>query len=170
LMVCLLGVVYPIFSELLTGTVITVGPRWYERINGPLLLMLLLLTGVCPLAAWGGVRMKKSVKSMLLFVPLSLLIPLIAWLVVDVRSPFVLAAFWVAGSAVLVMVDVYLNGVIHRWRRGRYKWLSALIQPFGTNRARVGGLLVHLGVVLIGLGIIGIEGLQQDTQVSLMVG
>ena len=59
LLVCLLGVIYPLVSELLTGTQITVGPEWYKRITGPLFLLLLLLTGISPLATWSETDCKR---------------------------------------------------------------------------------------------------------------
>jgi len=170
LMVCLLGVVYPIFSELLTGTVITVGPRWYERIIGTLFLLLLFMMGLCPLAGWGGSKLKKMGKGLIILVSVSLVIPIIAWFAGDIRNAYVLVAFWLAGSTTLMILGDFLRGVTNAWRGGRRKGLSAFLHPIGWNRVRMGGMLVHFGVVLMGVGIIGIEGLQQETQVSLMVG
>ncbi len=49
LLVCFLGVIYPVISELLTGNLVAVGPAWYERILA-LFVLLLFLMGICPLA------------------------------------------------------------------------------------------------------------------------
>ncbi len=46
------GTLFPIISEAVRGVKITVGPSFYERVNIPLALLLLLLTGVGPLIAW----------------------------------------------------------------------------------------------------------------------
>src|SRR5215813_6974109 len=52
LMVVFWGTLFPVFSEALTGNRITVGPVFFNTMNGPLALLLLFLTGVGPLVAW----------------------------------------------------------------------------------------------------------------------
>ncbi|MEP6591817.1 MAG: cytochrome c biogenesis protein CcsA, partial [Gemmatimonadota bacterium] len=46
------GTLFPIISEAVRGTKITVGPPFFNRVNVPLGLFLLFLTGVGPLIAW----------------------------------------------------------------------------------------------------------------------
>lgn len=167
LMVCFLGVVYPIFSDLLTGTQVTVGPAWYESITGPLFLLLLLLMGLCPLAGWSVSRLSKSRRQLLFLAPISLLIPLITWLFGDISDIYALVALWLAGLGGMVIFGDYVNAVGLAGKRTKINLLSALWQPIKKNHRRYGGLLVHLGVVLMSLGVIGLEGLFQETQVTL---
>lgn len=167
LMVCFLGVVYPIFSDLLTGTQVTVGPAWYERITGPLFLLLLSLMGLCPLAAWGLTRLTKLRQGFTILLPLSLLVPLLSWLLGGVNDLYALAALWLAGLAAIVISWEYFNAVRKSLSRPDGKLPGALWSPLIRNHRRYGGLLVHLGIVLMSLGIIGLEGLQQETQLRL---
>src|ERR671914_309783 len=46
------GTLFPILSELVRGSKITVGPPFFNRVNVPIGLLLLALTGVGPLIAW----------------------------------------------------------------------------------------------------------------------
>src|SRR5918995_557935 len=46
------GTLFPILSELVRGSKITVGPPFFNRVNVPLGLLLLGLTGIGPLIAW----------------------------------------------------------------------------------------------------------------------
>ena len=46
------GTLFPILSELIRGSKITVGPPFFNRVNVPLGLLLLSLTGIGPLIAW----------------------------------------------------------------------------------------------------------------------
>ena len=46
------GTVFPILSEWVTGEKITVSMPFFNMVNLPLGLALLILTGVCPLIAW----------------------------------------------------------------------------------------------------------------------
>ncbi|HPX95172.1 MAG TPA: cytochrome c-type biogenesis CcmF C-terminal domain-containing protein [Brevefilum fermentans] len=170
LVICLLGVIYPLLSELLTNTQITVGPAWYKRITGPLFIVLVLLVGVCPLAVWSGtnlLRLKKRVWFVLL---LSVLVPLLTWLLGEVRNGVVLLSLWLVGFSILVMLADYLQQVIAAQRNHGGHIISALWMPVRRNLRRYGGVLVHLGIILMTIGIIGIEGLQQEIQTSLIIG
>jgi cytochrome c-type biogenesis protein CcmF len=169
LAVCFLGMMYPLISELLTDTQVTVGPVWYERITGPLFLVLLLLMGLCPLAGWGGASLVRLKKRLIILIPLSLLGLLAAWLS-GVDSFLALAAIWLVSFTGLVLLGQYIQQVAASLRNKNVPFLKALWRPVRRQVRRYGGLQVHFGIVLIGLGIIGIEGLQQQTQVTLALG
>ncbi len=170
LAVCFLGVIYPIISELLTDTQITVGPAWYQRILGPLLILLLFLVGICPLAAWSGTNLANLKKRLWILLPLSLMVPLAMWVFGGVSHWVVLLSLWLVGFSILVMVMDYVQKVVKLQQRTQQGILSALWAPIRRNHRRYGGVLVHLGFVIMSIGIIGIEGLQQETQVTLALG
>src|ERR1700678_2865539 len=46
------GTVFPVISEAVRGVKITVGPPFFDKVNGPLALGLIFLMGVGPLIAW----------------------------------------------------------------------------------------------------------------------
>src|SRR5690242_15156554 len=46
------GTLFPVLSEWVQGTKVTVGPPFFNRVNVPVALLLLLLTAVGPLLAW----------------------------------------------------------------------------------------------------------------------
>lgn len=169
LTVCFLGVMYPLGSELLTGVQMTVGEAWYERITGPLFFLLLLLMGICPLAMWSIIHFKEIGKRLRILIPLSLIFPLAAWLL-TVRNGFTLAGLWAAGFGVLVLISEYHSGVRRELCRFPGKIFKGLWRPIRRRTRRFGGLIVHLGIVLMSVGIIGIEGLQQEAQVALSLG
>lgn len=181
LAVCFLGVIYPVISELLTDTQITVGPAWYQRILGPLLILQLLLVGLCPLAAWSGtslIRIKQQLKTRqgLLLVFFFLLLPFALWFIVGLgilaqRGGFLtLFSLWLVGFSILSISWDYIQKVIKAYQQKTDSILSALWAPIRRNHRRYGGVLVHLGFVIMSIGIIGIEGLQQETQVTLSLG
>jgi cytochrome c-type biogenesis protein CcmF len=168
LAVCLLGVILPTVSEMLTGATITVGPAWYERITGPLFLLLMLLMGICPLAAWSGMAINKHKNRLLFLFSVSLLIPLLSWLL-GVRNAYALIALWLSGMAGLVILWEFVQSVRKELTQ-KHRFFKALWIPIRKSHRRYGGLIVHLGIVLMSLGIIGLEGLQKETQVTLSVG
>ncbi len=170
LVICLLGVIYPLLSELLTNTQITVGPAWYKRITGPLFIVLVLLVGVCPLAVWSGTNLLRLKKRVWIVLLLSALVPLLTWLLGEVRNIVVLASLWLVGFSTLVMLADYLQQAIAAQRKHGGHIISTLWAPVRRNLRRYGGVLVHLGIILMTIGIIGIEGLQQEVQTNLAIG
>src|SRR5260221_7699602 len=46
------GTIFPVISEAVRGIKITVGPPFFNKVNAPLGLILLFLTGVGPVIAW----------------------------------------------------------------------------------------------------------------------
>jgi cytochrome c-type biogenesis protein CcmF len=169
LAVCFLGVILPSLSGSLMGRQITVGPAWYERITGPLFILLLLLMGVCPIAAWSGTVIKRHRNRLFVAIPLSFIPPLTAF-IFGVRNAIVLTALWLSGAAGLVMVSEYIYDVGVRWRQVPDRFLKALWAPIKHYHRRYGGLIVHLGIILMSIGIMGLEGLQQEIQVTLSPG
>ncbi len=169
LAVCFLGVIIPSFSELLMDVPVTVGAAWYERITGPLFILLVLLMGFCPLAVWGGTALNRLRNRLLVLVPLSLLPPMIAWLS-GIRDAYVLLTLLMTGLAVCVIFADYVGAVRAAQKRVKGNFVKALWTPIREQHRRYGGLIVHLGIVLMSIGIIGLEGLQQETQVSLALG
>jgi cytochrome c-type biogenesis protein CcmF len=170
LAICFLGVVYPVLSEFISGKQITVGPAWYKRITGPLFIVLVFLIGVCPLAFWGGRRLYRLNKYLRVVLPLSILVPIAAWLLWDIHQGLVLLSLGLVGFSILVMLMDYLRQVISNRRRSATNVWSALWSPMLGNLRGYGAVLVHMGIVLMAVGIIGIEGLQQEVQTTLSLG
>ena len=52
------GTLFPVLSEWVQGTKVTVGPPFFNKVNVPIALVLLLLTGVGPLLAWRKTSME----------------------------------------------------------------------------------------------------------------
>ena len=163
LAVCFWGVIFPLISELFTGQKVTVGPPFYERATGPLFAGLLLLMGIAPLSAWGHSTIKSLGRALwkpaiFSFVVLALVIGL------GVRNPWAVLGFWlVAFTAAITLYD-YGRAVMARSRRADENLALALWRLAARNRRRYGGYIIHLGVVLMALGVIGIEMFQTETQ------
>jgi cytochrome c-type biogenesis protein CcmF len=64
----------------------------------------------------------------------------------------------------------YYRAVVARHRRTGENYLLALWNLAGRNRRRYGGYIIHLGVVLMALGVIGIELFQTETQGTVQPG
>jgi cytochrome c-type biogenesis protein CcmF len=169
LAVCFSGVIFPLVSELLTGQKVTVGPPFYERATGPLFIGLLFLMGVAPLSAWGHSTVKTLGKAMWKPALASLLV-LAAVFLAGVRSFGALLGFWLAAFTAFITLYEYSRAVLARARRTGEGLPLSFWRLAGRNRRRYGGYTIHLGIVLMAIGIIGIELFQVETQGTIRAG
>ena len=169
LVVCFWGVIFPLISELVTGQKITVGPPFYERATAPLFAGLLFLMGIAPLAAWRYSTFKTLGRAVWKPFIVSLIAPLIA-LISGIRQPAALLGFWLAAFVASVTLYEFWRGTVARHNRSGESLPVALWHLAGRNRRRYGGYIIHLGVVLMAIGIIGIEIFQTETQGTLAQG
>jgi len=161
--------VYPLISELLTGQKVTVGPPFYNSTTGPLFAGLLLLMGIAPLSAWGHSTWKTLGRAVWLPATGSVAVVVIL-LITGVRSIGALIGLWVAALAGFVTIYEFWRGMSARHRRSGENYFKAFWKLIGRNRRRYGGYLIHLSVVFMAIGIIGIELFQTETQGRLAPG
>ena len=169
LVICFWGVIFPLISELVTGQKVTVGPPFYERATAPLFAGLLLLMGVAPLAAWRHSTAKTLGRAIWKPFIASLLV-LAFVLFRGIRQPAALLGFWLSGFVIAVTLYEFWRGAMARHRRSGESLPVALWNLAGRNRRRYGGYIIHLGVVLMAIGIIGIEIFQTETQGTIAQG
>ena len=169
LAVCFWGVIFPLISELLTGQKVTVGPPFYERATGPLFAGLLLLMGIAPLSAWGHSTYKTLGRAMWKPFLVSLLVPAAA-IFVGVRQWGAFLGLWLAAFVLSITLYEYWRGVLARRRATGESLPLAFWRLAGKNRRRYGGYIIHIGVVLMAIGIIGIEVFQTETQGTISQG
>jgi len=169
LVVCFWGVLFPLISELATGQKVTVGPPFYERATGPLFAGLLLLMGVAPLSAWRHSTAKTLGRAM--WKPfIASLVVVAAVLIGGIRHPAALLGFWLAAFVAFVTLYEFWRGALARHRRLQESLPAALWNLAARNRRRYGGYVIHLGVVLMAIGVIGIEIFQTETQGTIPQG
>jgi cytochrome c-type biogenesis protein CcmF len=169
LVVCFWGVIFPLISELVTGQKVTVGPPFYERATAPLFAGLLLLMGIAPLAAWRHSTAKTLGRAMWKPFIASLVIVALV-LLSGVRNIAALLGFWLSAFVISVTLYEFWRGALARRRRSGESLPVALWRLIGRNRRRYGGYIIHLGVVLMAIGIIGIELFQTETQGTISQG
>jgi len=169
LVICLWGVIFPLISELVTGQKVTVGPPFYERATSPLFVALLFLMGVAPLSAWRYSTAKTLGQAMWKPFIASLVVLALVWLG-GIRIFGALLGFWVLAFVVFVTVYEFWRGALARHQKWNESLPVALWRLAGRNRRRYGGYIIHLGVVFMALGVIGIEIFQAETQGTIPQG
>jgi cytochrome c-type biogenesis protein CcmF len=141
------GTLFPILSELVRGSKITVGPPFFNRVNVPLGLLLLGLTGIGPLIAWRKAS-PANLKRQFTGPALAGLSTLAALVAVGMRDFHALVALGLAGFVAGTVAQEFYRGVRARCRMHGESVLLALVRLVGRNRRRYGGYLVHVGVLV----------------------
>lgn len=159
-LVCMWGLLYPLAARALTGVEITLDRGFYDRAVTPLFILLVLLMAVCPLVGWSVSSLKKLGKPAL--------IPLIVAVLATAAAFVWLSKSWVALLSIFI-VALGLAVLIATTIRDLSKSEKPLA-TFWKMRSRYGAFLVHTGILLIMLGIVGVEGLSQSIQGTLIPG
>ena len=165
----LLGTIFPMISEWVTGDKISLNAPYYNRIAGPLMLALLLLMGAAPLLAWR--------RSAFTTLRRNFLAPILA-AVISIPVLYLLGNRNMGGFVGVAALTFVFAGILQEYIRGVRARRQATGEGMGTalinlvrrNGRRYGGYVVHIGVLLIALGIIGNTFYQQEGQANLAVG
>lgn len=163
------GTVFPLISELVTGTKITVGPPYFKSVTGPLFFALLLLMGIAPLFAWRKQAVKNLGKAIWLPFAGSLVIS-IGWGYLHRMHPMSIFGLWLVTFAFLCILAEFWKGIKARRSTHGENPIEALINLIRRNHRRYGGHIIHLGVILIALGFIGDSYFKQETQGTVAAG
>jgi cytochrome c-type biogenesis protein CcmF len=81
-----------------------------------------------------------------------------------------LFAFFIIALVILVTIYEYWRGAAARQRSQGENILTAFWNLTGRNRRRYGGYIIHLSMMLMAVGILGIESFQTETQGTLATG
>jgi cytochrome c-type biogenesis protein CcmF len=159
----------PILSEQFMNTNVTLGKDYFMSVTPVLFLALYILMGIAPLSAWGTASLRRLGKGLL--VPLALTLILVAFFALTgTTSPGGLFGYGVVSLAGFVAIYETYRGVMARRRGLGDSWWRAITALFARNRRRYGGYVIHLGIAVIGLGVIGSTLFQQETQQTLAAG
>ena len=167
--ITLWGVIYPVFSNLARDVDVSVSAPYFNRVNGPVLLLMVIVMGIGPLLPWR----RTSTRSLKRW----LIAPLVAAsLTVIVLVTFGIWDFWaVLGFAAVTFAGV---AVLEEWWMGARARVSNLGEPpwsawwrlVNGNRPRHGGYIVHVAVLSVAIGIIGTQFFDQRYDAAIALG
>jgi len=163
------GTIFPMISEAITGKKITVGAPFFNQVNGPIFLALIVLIGICPLIGWRRATAENLARNFLRPFAVSL-VALIGLFVIGVREWYGLVAFSAVAFVLATIGLEYYRGTLARMRQYGENVFLALFNLVNSNRRRYAGYIVHIGVILGVVGIAGSSFYQVDTQMNLKPG
>jgi len=159
------GTVFPLLSEAVRGVKVSVGAPFFNQVNVPLFLSLVFLMGVGPLIAWRRASLDNLKRNFLWPVALGIVAAAAAF---ALGVPSLLAALTFA-TTVFVAVTIALD--FTRATRVRLRLGESLLPTMGRlllrHNRRYGGFVVHLGILIIALGVMGSHAWSVQTETTL---
>jgi cytochrome c-type biogenesis protein CcmF len=163
--VILWGTLFPILSEYVVGSKVTVGAPWYNQVAVPVGLFLLLLTGVGPLLPWRATSFRSIRRNFILPV-IVLWATAIVCLAAGVRPWdsegaysaghfYALVGFSISAAVLTAILSEFWRGAAVITKQTGRNLVSSTWTLTRRNTRRYGGYLVHIGVVVVVAGLCG---------------
>jgi cytochrome c-type biogenesis protein CcmF len=158
------GTLFPVLSEYVQGTKVTMGAPFYNRVNLPIGLFLLFLTGIGPLLAWRSTSLR-SIRRNFILPSIAMGVALAVLISVGIRpwaagddwqaTLFSLVTFTLAAGVITAIAAEFLRGAaVVRTQTGK-NLAAATLLLIRRNTRRYGGYIVHFGIVVMFIGIAG---------------
>ena len=164
------GTHFPLFSEALTGNVIVVGAPYFEQTTQWLWAVVVLLMGVAPLIPWRKAKLKRVGDSLLWPAAVGLATIGVLYFGLGLTILGALFGFGLCAFTLTATLIEYWRGVSARHRSKGEPYPVALWKLMGRNRRRYGGYMIHIGVILVAIGVVGSRFYQVESQQNLAIG
>jgi len=162
------GTVFPLLSEAVRGVKVSVGAPYFNLVNIPVFLGLLLLMGVGPLIAWRRASWDNLRRNFVIPVAAGGGAALLAR-ALGLGNLLVLTCLALVVFVAGAMTLDYVRAVGARRRSGD-GWGAATWGLLRRQNRRYGGFVVHLGVLVIALGVAGSQAWSVQTETTVKRG
>jgi len=161
---------FPLISEAVTGTKVSVGPPAFRPFIVPLALVLVALSGIGPIIAWRRVTLA-NIRRSFTFPLATGLVVFVALLAAGVTAHVLaLAMFSLAGFVLATVAQELWRGLAARRATAGEAPPIAFVQLIRRNRRRYGGYLVHAGLAVLLIGVAGSSSFASSRDVTLSPG
>lgn len=168
------GTVFPVISEGITGNKMMVSAPFYNAVNLPLAVCILLLMGIGPVIAWR----RSTIKNVLTAIGIPLLVSIglgiaaAGWLRLQFHHTALLSTAALIGAAFVMLTVIleFVRSVQARVSLTKEPWHISFVRLLGKNRRRYGGYIVHFAIAVMAIGIAGSGAYHVDLEQQLAPG
>ena len=162
---------FPLISEAITGTEVSVGPPTFRPFVVPLALIVVVLSGVGPIIPWRRVTVTKLRRNVA-FPVAAAAVALIALAAVSgvLDHGFAYLMFGAGTFVIATVAQEFFRGTRARRAMTRESPPAALVALVRRNRRRYGGYIVHAGVALALIGVAASTSFQHERTALLSPG
>jgi cytochrome c-type biogenesis protein CcmF len=162
---------FPLISQAITGTQVSVGPPAFRPFVVPLALIVVLLSGIGPIIAWRRVSIANLRRNFTFPLAAGLGTLLVVLIAVGTGGSAFAIAMFCCGAFVLAAVgQEFWRGARVRGAMSQESPPVALAQLVRRNRRRYGGYIVHAGLAVLLIGVAASTSFQHSRYASLMPG
>lgn len=142
------------------------GPPFFNQVNGPIFLLLVLLMGICPLIGWRRASTSNLVRNFMYPFFAGIAIAGLLFLL-GIRGGFAIFGFAVCGFVLATILIELFRGMRAKHRISGRNYAVALVDLIAGNRPRYGGYIVHIGIILMAVAVIGSNAYTASVEKSL---
>ncbi len=162
------GTMLPSISEGL-GSEIVVGPDFFNQVNAPLFLAIITLAGICTIIGWRKASNRNLIRNFL-WPSAAALVLAVALFAFGIREVTSLVAFPLLLFVLLTILSEWFRGTRSRSHVKKENPLLAFPRLIWSNKPRYGGYIVHLGILILAMGIVGSSVYDTETTATLAQG
>jgi cytochrome c-type biogenesis protein CcmF len=148
------GTLFPLLSEAVRGVKISVGAPYFNKIQIPIGLFLLFLTGVGPLFAWRRTSLESLQRNFTKPLAFGGVVAIISF-ILGARSFYALMTIFLAFFVIGTIVLEFYRGAHVLRQKTAFSWAGALTELTRRNTRRYGGYVIHFGIALMFIGFAG---------------
>ncbi|MBI2979904.1 MAG: heme lyase CcmF/NrfE family subunit [Chloroflexi bacterium] len=163
------GTIFPLISEAVRHVKITVGAPFFNQVNVPIFLAIVLLAGICTLIGWRQASVKNLVRNFLWPLVVAIVLAIVLF-ITGIREWSAVITFPVCAFVLSTIFYEWFRGTRARHRMRDENYLKAFWNLIGANRPRYGGYIVHISIVLIAIGIAGSSLYEVSTEATIKPG
>ena len=157
------GTLFPVLSEFVQGSKVTMGPPFFNRVAVPVGLALIFLTGIGPLLPWRSTSLR-AIRRNFILPCIAIVVTAAALMISGVRpwkdddatsSIYALVCFSLSAGVITSIFSEFLRGAgVVRTQTGKDLFTSGFMLV-RRNTRRYGGYLIHFGVIVLFVGLAG---------------
>ena len=167
--VTLWGVLFPLFSNLARDVDVSVSAPYFNRVNGPVLLTIIIIMGIGPLLPWRRTS-ARSLKRWLIPPSIAALAVVAIFMLSGTTEFWAVIGFAAVAFAAVAVLEEWWLGSFSRVRNLDESVPVAWWRLINGNRPRHGGYIVHIAVLSVAIGVIGTQFFDQRYDAAIMPG
>jgi cytochrome c-type biogenesis protein CcmF len=144
------GTIFPLVSDALVGRKVSVQAPFFQQVSLPIVILIMVLMGITPFLAWNKSNLSKLKKNLLLPAIISIFFMVICGLFLSRQIEFVLLAGVIYFAGHCILLELYKVYTTEKKREAAKKK-----KQFSFSRRVFGAMIIHLGVVVFCIGILG---------------
>ena len=163
------GTLYPALTELFIGQKITLGENFFNKISIPFGILMFLLLAICPLLSWRETK-KDVFFGRGLFSLIAAIIFGTILFFAGIRHLTPLMVLSIAFLAVTILISDLIQTILAYKNKNEMNFFSAVRKVLNRQLRRYAAYLIHIGVVMIFLSIVGTTAYKQEKEITLKKG